>query len=219
MQQVASVSTQTSTSGAAQIEAGGGPREPPAEARPDGARVVGQTNEAAPCRAVGKATPATTASEDQENLFSSSGSVESVASGSGSESLDSQSSCSSQSEPDEARRPQRAAASERDDAEQQAAPSVPPSASPATQPATQPATAGEQRLQLAVSLENVSDQQEVLKDPSKRITSDNKQREQDLVAQYEKLNISARNSTSSIENEEPAPLQQQPQQQSGQPPA
>ena len=56
------------------------------------------------------------------------------------------------------------------------------------------------KVNLAVSLENVNEQQEVLVDPSKRITSDNKQREQDLVAQYEKLNISARNSSSSIDD-------------------
>lgn len=59
-----------------------------------------------------------------------------------------------------------------------------------------------ERIKLAVSLENVSDQQEVLRDPSKRITSDNKQRELDLVAQYEKLNFSARNSSLSQENDE-----------------
>ena len=60
---------------------------------------------------------------------------------------------------------------------------------------------GESAVKLAVSLENVSEQQEVLRDPSKRITSDNKQREQDLVAQYEKLNVSARTSSSSMEEE------------------
>lgn len=54
-------------------------------------------------------------------------------------------------------------------------------------------------IKLAVSLENVNESQEVLRDPSKRITSDNKQREQDLVAQYEKLNINSLNSSSSIE--------------------
>lgn len=58
-----------------------------------------------------------------------------------------------------------------------------------------------ERIKLAVSLENVSEQQEVLRDPSKRITSDNKQREQDLVAQYEKLNVTACTSSSSIEEE------------------
>lgn len=64
-------------------------------------------------------------------------------------------------------------------------------------------TEAEPRVKLAVSLENVSDeQQEVLRDPSKRITSDNKQRELDLVAQYEKLNVSARNSSSSVEEEQ-----------------
>lgn len=63
----------------------------------------------------------------------------------------------------------------------------------------------EQSPRLALSLENVSEHQEVLRDPSKRITSDNKQREQDLVAQYEKLNIGARHSSSSIEEcEQPA---------------
>lgn len=60
---------------------------------------------------------------------------------------------------------------------------------------------GGERIKLAVSLENVSEQQEVLRDPSKRITSDNKQRELDLVAQYEKLNVTARTSSSSIEED------------------
>jgi len=62
------------------------------------------------------------------------------------------------------------------------------------------------RIKLAVSLENVSEQQEVLTDPSKRITSDNKEREQDLVAQYEKLNVTSRTSSSSIEEESAFPL-------------
>lgn len=62
-------------------------------------------------------------------------------------------------------------------------------------------TPTQERIKLAVSLENVSEQQEVLRDPSKRITSDNKQREQDLVAQYEKLNVTARTSSSSTEEE------------------
>lgn len=55
-----------------------------------------------------------------------------------------------------------------------------------------------EKIQLVVSLENVSEQQEVLRDPSKRITSDNKQREQDLVDQYEKFLIIA--CTSSVED-------------------
>lgn len=57
-------------------------------------------------------------------------------------------------------------------------------------------------IKLALILENVSGQQEVLKDPSKRITSDNREREQDLIAQYEKLNITALTSSSSLEEEQ-----------------
>ena len=125
---------------------------------------------------------ARTAKEEQENLLSSSSSV---ASGSASES--SESSCSSVSE----------------DALELAQPTTGGhDADTAAKAAEVSEKAASERLQLAVSLENVSDQQEVLKDPSKRITSDNKQRELDLVAQYEKLNVNSRNSSSSIENDE-----------------
>lgn len=82
-------------------------------------------------------------------------------------------------------------------------------AKPAGPSRPQEATAGaapepDGRLKLALSLENVSDQQEVLRDPSKRITSDNKEREKSLIAQYEKLNITALTSSSSLEEEQNA---------------
>lgn len=51
-----------------------------------------------------------------------------------------------------------------------------------------------------LSLESVSEVVEVLNDPSKRITSDNRERERDLVLQYEKLHISNRTSSSSVED-------------------
>lgn len=63
------------------------------------------------------------------------------------------------------------------------------------------ATSIEEPVKPSLSLENVSEAaQEVLQDPSKRITSDNRKREQDLIAQYEKLNITNRTSSSSIED-------------------